>query len=109
MNYSRNTNHQKEMFAMIKSSIESGINRKLFFKQQGISVHTYYYWYQKYKRTEIKPEDKFIPVIIGKPIKPIEQATPKKTEIEIFYPNGVRVKLTQELDLPVLKSLIGLI
>jgi hypothetical protein len=35
MNYPRNANHQKEMFAMIKSSIESGINRKLFFKQQG--------------------------------------------------------------------------
>jgi|GEM_PF-3486216 hypothetical protein len=109
MNYPRNANHQNEMFAMIKSSIESGINRKLFFKQQGISVHTYYYWYQKYKRSEIKSKDKFIPVVIEKPAKPAEQVTPKKTEIEVCYPNGVRIKLTQELNLPVLRSLIELI
>ncbi len=100
---------EEEMFSLIKSSIESGTNRELFFKQQGINVHTYYYWYNKYKKSIVKPEDNFIPVVIPEPVKPIAQPAPKKTEIEICYPNGVRIKLSQELDLSVLRSLIRLL
>ena len=61
-------------------------------------------------------EDTFITVDIPqltpapKKIKEHEQniTVSKKTELEISYPNGVKVKLTQELDLTMLRSLISI-
>ena len=55
-------------------------------------------------------EDTFIPVVTAKSKNQPEQSisVTKKTELEICYPNGVKVKLTQELDLQVVRSLVGL-
>ena len=111
MRNQRKHNNEKEMFALIKSSLSSGITRESFFKQQGISAPTFYYWYKKFmKSNNNNAEDTFIPVVIPETTKrPEENITvSKKTEIEICYPNGVRVKLTQELDLQVVRSLVGL-
>jgi len=103
-------NNEKDMFALIKSSLSSGITRESFFRQHGINAHTYYYWYKKYMKSRDNAEDTFIPVVTAKSKNQPEQSisVTKKTELEICYPNGVKVKLTQELDLQVVRSLVGL-
>ena len=111
-----NHNRQNEMFALVKSSLGSETPRNEFFKRHGITAHTYYYWYRKYMNSKNITEDTFIPVNIPqsipspKKIKEPEQniTVLKKTELKISYPNGVKVKLTQELDLTMLRSLISL-
>jgi len=107
----QNKNHQNEMFALIKSSLGSDAPRDEFFKRHGITAHTYYYWYRKYMNSKNNTEDTFIPVEIPTKTKEPEQniTVSKKTELEICYPNGVKVKLTQELDLTILRSLISIL
>lgn len=111
MRNQRKHNNEKEMFALIKSSMTSGITRETFFKEHDISAPTYYYWYKKFMKSNNHPEDTFIPVVIPNSNNQPEQSisVSKKTELEIFYPNGVKVKLTQELDLQVVRSLVALI
>ncbi len=104
--------NEKEMFAIVKSCLESGISRREFIKQNGISEAVFYFWYKKYRQSLVKLEDKFIPVVIPESKNQREQhniTVSKKTELEICYPNGVRVKLIQELDLSVLRSLISIL
>jgi len=99
---------EKEKFAFGKSCIESGMVRKVYCKEHGVSSATFYNWHKKYREAEFKTEDKFIPVVISSPTKKPAQDIAKNIEIEISYPNGVRVKLNQAMDLPMLRSLISL-
>jgi len=93
---------EKEKIAILKSCREKGSTRRSSCKEHGISLATFYNWQKKYRETELKAEGNFVPVVI--PVQTIA----KNIEIEISYPNGVRVKLNQEMDLPILRSLIGL-
>jgi transposase-like protein len=108
MGYKLREKTEKEKFDFVKSCIESGMVRKGYCKQHGVSLATFYNWQKKYRETELKTEDKFIPVLLSSPTKQPEQTISKHIEIEISYPNGVRVKINQEMDLPMLRSLIGL-
>lgn len=100
---------EKEKFAFVKSCIESGIVKKIYCKEHGVSSATFYNWHKKYRETELNTDEKFIPVVISSPTKQPEQAKSKNIEIEISYPNGVKVKLNQEMDLSILRSLIDLL
>jgi transposase len=100
---------EKEKIAIVKLCIEKGMPRKEYCKQQGISLATFYNWHKKYRETELNTGEKFIPVVISSPAKQPEKTVTKHIEIEISYPNGVRVKLNQEMDLPMLRSLICLL
>ena len=100
---------EKEKFAFVKSCIESGMVKKLYCKEHGISSATFYNWHKKYRETELSNDEKFIPVVISSLAKQPEKTVAKHIEIEISYPNGVRVKLNQEMDLPMLRSLISLL
>jgi transposase-like protein len=100
---------EKEKFAFVKSCIESGMIKKVYCKEHGVSSATFYNWHKRYRETELNIDEKFIPVVITSPAKQPEQTIAKNIEIEISYPNGVRVKLNQEMDLPMLRSLISLL
>lgn len=100
---------EKEKIAIIKSCIEKGSTRRSSCKEHGISLATFYNWQKKYRETELNLDGKFVPVVIPSQTKQPEQIIAKNIEIEISYPNGVRLKLNQEMDLPMLRSLIGLI
>jgi transposase-like protein len=99
---------EKEKIDLVKLCIDKGMPRKEYCKQQGISLATFYNWQKKYRETELKPEGKFVPIVIPAQTKQPAQIIAKNIEIEISYPNGVIVKLNQEMDLPMLRSLIGL-
>ncbi len=95
---------EKEKIAILNSFIENGTTRRAYCKEQGISLATFYNWQKKYREAELKTDAKFIPVVITTPTEQPAQAKSKNIEIEISYPNGVRVKLNQEMDLPMLRS-----
>lgn len=111
MKHQSKSTNEKEMFSLVKSCLDSGTSKREYLRQNGISEGIFYFWYKKYKASIAKQEDKFIPLVIPETSKHPEQKTTvtKKTELEICYPNGVKVKLTQELDLTVLRSLISIL
>lgn len=108
MGYKLREKTEKEKFDFVKSCIESGTIRKAYCKQHGVSSATFYNWQKKYRESELKTDEKFIPVVISSPTKQPGKTIAKNIEIEISYPNGVRVKLNQEMDLPMLRALICL-
>jgi len=101
MENNKNHNRKEAMFALIKTCTEMGISNRAFCEREGISEALFYYWQKKYRGTLEKYEDKFIPVRIDKSLDCIH-------EIEICYPNGVRVKLPQGFDLSKARSFISL-
>jgi hypothetical protein len=89
------------MFALVKTCIEGTISNKDFCTAHQISQANYYYWQKKYLESQLKSGE-FIPVKIQQPFL-------CKNEIEICYPNGVRVKLPHGSDLAMVRSFIGLL
>jgi transposase-like protein len=99
---------EKDKFAFVKSCLESGMVKKAYCKEHGISSATFYNWHKKYMEAKHKNDGGFIPVVIPSTSKQPGQTIARNIEIEISYPNGVRIKLKQEMDLPILRSLICL-
>jgi hypothetical protein len=99
MENSSKRQRQEEMFALVKNCMESGKSNKEFCKQQNISEALFYYWQKKYRETGSIARDGFLPLKIEKPVNCVN-------EIDICYPNGVHVKLTQGFDMSVIRSLI---
>ena len=92
---------ESEMFALVKTCLKGEVSRKDFCIAHNISQANYYYWQKKYQESLVK-SDNFIPVKIQQPFT-------SSKEIEICYPNGVRVKLPQGSDLAMIRSFIGLL
>jgi transposase-like protein len=99
---------EKEMFSIVKSCIDSGNSRREFCQQQGISKATFYNWYKKYKDSELKSPERFIPVKVIVPGSR-QNATDNRPVIEINYPNGVRLNLQGTTDISFIRSLVGVI
>jgi hypothetical protein len=92
----------EKMFELIKLCEGSGMNNKTFCEQHGIGQAMFYYWKKKYIQSQSTPEGKFIPV-------QIKENRVQTGGIEICYPNGVRLKLSEGIDLSVIRSFIGLL
>lgn len=83
------------MFAMISDWQQSGMSKKRYCAEKGISEATFYYWYSRSEEKVLAPGS-FIA---------IDKAC-KKSEVEVIYPNGVRIKV--DTDLGLLSQLIRL-
>jgi transposase-like protein len=90
------------MFAMVKTCHESGLSRKAFCKEHGISQAVFYYWQKQYQESLTQNHVGFIPLNT-------HRVAPLSETIEICYPNGVRIKLAQGTDLSVIRSFISLL
>ena len=91
---------QERMFSLIKSCKESGMSNKDFCQQNGIGQPMFYYWQKKLAESQDNTFQSFIPVQVNK-----YKGHP---EMEIIYPNGVRLKLAPTTDLSIIRILIGL-
>ena len=94
---------ERDMFPMIKKWQASGINPKEFCNTHDLSLQIFYYWVRKYKRSQALPGSGFIPVEVN----PIEESF--KGEVQILYPNGVQITLSDEVSIPRIKALINAI
>jgi hypothetical protein len=95
-----NQEQQERMFSLIKSCKESGMSNKDFCKANGIGTAMFYYWQKKLTESKYNKPESFIPVEDNK-----EKG---QSEIEIVYPNGVRIKLAPATNLSIIRTLIGL-
>lgn len=76
------------MFAMIADWQQSGMSKKRYCAEKGINEATFYYWYSRNKESISSPGS-FISI----------DRTSKKREVEVIYPNGVRIKADTDLSL----------
>ncbi len=76
------------MFAMIADWQQSGMSKKRYCAEKGINEATFYYWYSRNKES-ISSSGSFISI----------DRTSKKREVEVIYPNGVRIKADTDLSL----------
>lgn len=76
------------MLTMIEDWRTSGKSKKQYCMVKGINEATFYYWFSRSKEAALATGN-FIPV---------EKAS-GRSEIEVIYPNGVRLKVANELGL----------
>lgn len=76
------------------------MSNKDFCQQKGIGQAMFYYWQKKLSESQHNNPEGFIPIQINK-----DKGHP---EMEILYPNGVRLKLAPTTDLSIIRILIGL-
>lgn len=90
------------MFAMVEACQESGLTKKAFCEEQGISPQVYYYWQGKYRSEKPETEHSFAPLKVSSAVAPAEK-------IEIRYPNGVSISLERQADPALIRTLIQLL
>ena len=93
------------MYALVESWKKSGQSKTTFSQGQGIKLHTFVYWVNKYETDQTlkevsKSEGTFIPLSIEQPLE--------RGKIEITYPNGVRLSLNGSVSSNYLMELINL-
>ncbi len=76
---------------------QSGLSQKEFCQQLGMKVGTFAYWVTR--SNKIEKEKGFIPILPGQGVI--------ASEIEVSYPNGVRIKVAAS-DRALLSQLIHL-
>ena len=96
-------NSERKMFSLIKKWQDSGLSKKEFCKQQDIATQNFHYWSKKYKQTYSSLENEFIPIEVN----PVQEIT--KDEIQIFYPNGVKLIFSEDLSFSKIRALINAI
>lgn len=83
------------MLSMIADWQQSGKSKKAYCSENGINEATFYYWFSRSKE-DGAVSGRFIAI----------DKSCKKSEVEVIYPNGVRIKL--DTDLGLLSRLIRL-
>ncbi|MDZ7693881.1 MAG: hypothetical protein U5K69_22630 [Balneolaceae bacterium] len=85
------------MFGLVEEWKSSGQTQKVFCQQHDLKLSTFGYWIAKNKRSE-QPSGGFMPIEVDN--KPGQQ-------VEITYPNGVRISVGSG-DLRLISQLIHL-
>ena len=84
------------MLSMIADWHRSGKSKKAYCAENGINEATFYYWFSRSKENDTAARGSFIT---------IDKAR-GKSDVEIIYPNGVRIKI--ENDVALVSQLIRL-
>ena len=92
-------NLEEQMYELVEDYLRSGKNQREYSQQSGIGKAKFNYWVCKYKRHQTVPAAGFIKI----------EAAPAGLDqsLEIFYPNGVRLKASGN-DLSLISQLIRL-
>ncbi|MGJ1379236.1 MULTISPECIES: IS66 family insertion sequence element accessory protein TnpA [Sphingobacterium] len=87
---------RERMQSMIADWHRSGKSKKAYCAENGINEATFYYWFSRSKENDTTGLGNFIT---------IDKAR-GKSDVEIIYPNGVRIKI--ENDVALVSQLIRL-
>ena len=95
----------EQMYALVDGWRKSDQTKTTYCREKGINVHTFTYWVQKYKQNleegvEKKKAPKFIPLTAKK------MTSNSKSDLELNYPNGVRLCVNGQPDIELLRALI---
>ena len=106
---------------LINLQQDSGLTVREFCSNEGIASATFYYWRKKLQNRKGKKD--FIPLIVKPPgssmspgynrnssyqDNPPGHITEDYALLELEYPNGTRLRIKKDLDLPHLRALIHL-
>lgn len=105
MNNNSREQKKRRAQAIVEQWKQSGKKIQLYCEEQNLSIHTFRNWLKRERKEsrQTKSTSDFISLQIQKPIPP-EKVSGK---IEIVYPNGVCIRLREEIDLTIVKYLIG--
>ena len=100
---------------LIAQQKESGLSVRSFCSNEGIAPSTFYYWQKKIRKQS--GGERFIPLVVkstGATFNRVNQREPIQRQggdmfLEITYPNGIRLKIKNEMDLAGLRALISLL
>ncbi len=67
--------------------------QQVYCRENNLKYQKFIYWRNKFRRKQSPIEQAFIPVQLGQPVIP----TP--AELEIAYPNGVRLRVPADIQL----------
>lgn len=79
---------RERMLSMIADWQQSGKSKKSYCAENGINEATFYYWFSRVKENDLS-RGSLITIDIA----------PGKSDVEIIYPNGVRIKVGNDLAL----------
>jgi len=88
MNKKRRIALQEEMSYHIQSWQQSGQSQKEYCQGNNLAYHTFIYWLTKFRRKQNPIEQAFIPIQMDQPVQS------SVAEIEIAFPNGVRLRVS---------------
>lgn len=101
---------QEAMYQLLEKWLSSGMTLKAYGEQEGISYYKLKYWKSKYKEEDKEQSAnfketmrEFVPIKLAK-----ENRCPVFPNLEIIYPNGVKVNCSSEFQSEHLKMLIQL-
>lgn len=99
---SKNPQRQQQMYEFVEQYKNSNQSKEKFCKEKSINLHTFEYWYQKFKKsTEV---EKFIE------IKPARQNTKNQNTsktIKLSYPNGIIAEIPTDIKAEIIQTLIN--
>lgn len=81
---------RSRMLALVSDWRASGLTQEAFSAQHGIKAATFSYWVARSKESD-PATCHFVPLSVG--------LSKTSSPVEILYPNGVRVKVDQDLAL----------
>ena len=90
---------KEEMISYIKEWQASGESKKSFCDRHGIASSVFHYWYNKSKNKNGKTRSGFVEV------KP-SLTDSSLVSIEIIFPSGAKIVLSQETDTSFIRSLV---
>ena len=90
----------EEMYPLVEQWLESGERQLTFCDSHNLTVSTFSYWVRKYRRQNNVSE-------AGSSFVPLSIQSPVGREIEIIYPNGVKVRVGLEVGSVFILELAG--
>ena len=92
-----------EAAAMIESRQSSGLTVRAFCEAEKLNLATYYYWHQRLRLRESEETSMLVPISIEKSGQRCES---NRENLELTYPNGVRISVPQYSELNLIRELI---
>ena len=102
MNKTTRLQIEEEMRYHVQAWQQSAVSQKEYCRENNLSYHTFIYWIQKFRRNHIPVEQSFIAV------QPNQQVNSLPQELEIAYPNGVRLRIPSS-DIQLIGQLLRLV
>jgi hypothetical protein len=99
------TRRAQEMFSVVERYHDSSLTQKAFCETEKLALSTLQYWISKYKKYR-QPSSGFAEAFVQ-----IKAQSPKpsaNSAIILSYPNGVTVRLSNDVELTLVKELIRL-
>ena len=96
---------KEDMYGLIMEWKQSEDSKRIFCDRHGIKMPTFQYWERKYGNEERQAGgDKFMSLTVTGLNSDVTEG-----EVEIHYPNGMRITVSKEMSEPFLESVVGLL